>query len=37
VADGRRHPRKVFEHVPEIEANRDDYDIVFWEMEPGDV
>ena len=35
--DGSRHPSKVFERVPEIEANRDDYDIVFWALEPGDV
>jgi ectoine hydroxylase-related dioxygenase (phytanoyl-CoA dioxygenase family) len=37
LTDGSRHPSKVFERVPEIEASRDDYDIVFWEMEPGDV
>ncbi len=37
LLDGSRHPSRVFERVPEIEANRADYDIVFWEMEPGDI
>ncbi len=37
LADGSHYLGNVFERVPEIEANRDDYDIVFWEMEPGDV
>ncbi len=37
LVDGSRHPSKVFERVPEIEADRDDYDIVFWALEPGDV
>ena len=26
-----------FEDVPDIEGNRDDYDIVGWDMQPGDV
>ena len=26
-----------FEDIPDIEAHRDDYDIVSWDLEPGDV
>jgi ectoine hydroxylase-related dioxygenase (phytanoyl-CoA dioxygenase family) len=36
MTDGSRHPSKVFERCPDIEATRDDYDIVSWELEPGD-
>ena len=36
LTDGSRHPSKVFERCPDIEATRDDYDIVSWELEPGD-
>ena len=36
LADGSRHASKVFERLPEIEKNRTDYDIVSWDMEPGD-
>lgn len=36
LTDGARHPSKVFERCPDIEAARDEYDIVSWELEPGD-
>lgn len=26
-----------FEDIPDIEANRDDYDIITWDVQPGDV
>ena len=37
MTDGARYPSKTFERCPDIEAARHDYDIVHWEMEPGDV
>ena len=37
LTDGTRHPSKVFERCPDIEGARDDYDILSWELEPGDV
>ena len=37
MTDGARHPSKVFERCPDIESAREDYDIVSWELEPGDV
>ena len=36
MTDGTRHPGTVFERCPDIEATREDYDIVSWELEPGD-
>ncbi|MBM3483964.1 MAG: phytanoyl-CoA dioxygenase [Alphaproteobacteria bacterium] len=36
LKDGSRHPSKVFERMPDIEEARQDYDIVSWELEPGD-
>ena len=36
MSDGARHPSKVFERCPDIESARGDYDIVHWEMQPGD-
>jgi len=36
LTDGSRHPSKIFERCPDIEAARDEYDIVSWELEPGD-
>ena len=27
---------EAFETVPDIEAHRDDYEILSWELEPGD-
>ena len=36
MTDGTRHPSTVFERCPDIEAAREDYDIVSWELEPGD-
>lgn len=36
LKDGTRHPSKVFERMPDIEASRRDYDIIWWELEPGD-
>lgn len=36
MTDGSRHPSKVFRRCPDIEAARGDYDIVSWELEPGD-
>lgn len=36
LTNGSRHPSKVFERCPDIEAARDEYDIVSWELEPGD-
>ena len=36
MRDGARHPGTVFERCPDIEAARADYDIVSWELEPGD-
>lgn len=37
LTDGSRHPSKIFERCPDIEQARDEYDIVSWELEPGDV
>jgi len=37
LTDGSRHPSKVFERCPDIEAARDDYEIISCELEPGDV
>lgn len=34
IADYERNPE--FEDIPDIEANRDSYDIVSWDLEPGD-
>ena len=36
MLDGSRHPGTGFERCPDIEAARGDYDIVSWELEPGD-
>ena len=36
MLDGTRHPSAEFERCPDIEATREDYDIVSWELEPGD-
>ena len=36
LTNGSRHPSKVFERCPDIEAARSDYDIISWELEPGD-
>ena len=36
MTDGTRHPSAKFERCPDIEAAREDYDIVSWELEPGD-
>ena len=36
MTDGTRHPSAAFERCPDIEAARSDYDIVSWELEPGD-
>ena len=36
MLDGTRHPSTVFERCPDIEGARGDYDIVSWELEPGD-
>ena len=36
MRDGTRHPSKVFERMSDIEASRGDYDIVWFELEPGD-
>lgn len=36
MRDGTRHASTVFERCPDIEAARDDYDIISWELEPGD-
>lgn len=35
LTDGTRHPSRVFERCPDIEAARADYDIVCWELQPG--
>ena len=35
MLDGSRHPSAEFESCPDIEAAREDYDIVSWELEPG--
>lgn len=37
MTGGGRYQSKDFEACPDIEAARGDYDIVYWEMEPGDV
>jgi ectoine hydroxylase-related dioxygenase (phytanoyl-CoA dioxygenase family) len=34
--DGQRHPGYGYERIPDIEAARDVYDIVSWELKPGD-
>lgn len=31
------HPLSPFERLPDIEANRDDFDIISFDVEPGDV
>lgn len=36
MSDGSPHKSKVFERAPDIEVARKDYDIVSWELEPGD-
>lgn len=36
LTDGKRYEGTNFERCPDIEARRDEYDIVYWEMEPGD-
>ena len=36
MLDGTRHSSAAFERCPDIEAAREDYDIVSWELEPGD-
>ena len=36
MLDGARHASAEFERCPDIEAARGDYDIVSWELEPGD-
>ena len=35
IAQYERNP--AFEDIPDIEAHRDDYDIISWDLEPGDV
>ena len=37
MTDGTFHSSKDFERCPDIEAAREKYDIVHWEMRPGDV
>ena len=37
MTGGGHYRSKDFEPCPDIEAARGDYDIVYWEMEPGDV
>jgi len=36
MSDGSRHASTVFERCPDIEGTRDEYNIVSWQMEPGD-
>ena len=36
LLDGTRYPGTEFERCPDFEAARDDYDIISWELEPGD-
>jgi ectoine hydroxylase-related dioxygenase (phytanoyl-CoA dioxygenase family) len=36
LTDGSRHPSLEFERCPDIEAARAEYDIVSWELQPGD-
>lgn len=36
LTDGSQHPSNVFERCPDIEAAREKYEIVSWELEPGD-
>ena len=35
IAQYERNPE--FEDIPDIEASREDYDIISWDLEPGDV
>ena len=36
MTDGSRYESEAFERCPDIEAHRADYEIVSWELEPGD-
>ncbi|MCZ6721349.1 MAG: phytanoyl-CoA dioxygenase family protein [Proteobacteria bacterium] len=36
MTDGSRYESEAFERFPDIEAHRADYEIVSWELEPGD-